>query len=246
MTSSGKAVAIVPTFNESENIARLLEALLALPNALDVIVVDDNSPDGTGAIADAWSSKTGRVHVIHRPGKLGLGTAYLAGFAEALSQGYGHVITMDADFSHDPLYIPDMLERSAHADVVIGSRYVRGGGTKDCTLPRKVLSRTANAVAQRVLGLSPRDCTAGFRCYRAEVLRSLPLDSIVSSGYSFLVELAYLIQRRGWRFDELPIVFKNRAFGTSKISKDEILKAMMTIWRLWCGRTPADLRPAKD
>lgn len=246
MSTAGKAVAIVPTFNESENLALLLDALLTLPINLHVIVVDDNSPDGTGEIADAWSHKTGRVHVIHRPGKLGLGTAYLAGFAHALSQGYERVITMDADFSHDPRYIPDMLTRSERADVVIGSRYVRGGGTKDCTLPRKILSRTANAVAQCALGLTPRDCTAGFRCYRSEVLRSLPLDSIVSSGYSFLVELAFLIQQRGWRFDELPIVFKNRALGTSKISKDEIFKAMMTIWRLWCGRAPAEMSALKN
>lgn len=246
MSNSTRAVVIVPTFNESENLASLLEPLLALPCRLDVIVVDDNSPDGTGQIADAWSKQTERVLVIHRPGKLGLGTAYLTGFAHALSQGYGRVITMDADFPHDPSYIPEMLARCEHTDVVIGSRYVRGGGTKDCTLPRKILSRGANAVAQSALGLSPRDCTAGFRCYRDDVLRSLPLDSIVSSGYSFLVELAFLIQRRGWRFDELPIVFKNRALGTSKISKDEIFKAMMTIWRLWCGRSPAKTGTAKN
>lgn len=246
MSGVYRAVAIVPTFNESENLARLLESLLALPSNLDVVVVDDNSPDGTGDIADSWANETGRVHVIHRPGKLGLGTAYLAGFAHALAQRYDRVITMDADFSHDPRYIPDMLARCEGADVVIGSRYVRGGGTQDCTLPRKLLSRVANGVAQGALGLTPRDCTAGFRCYRADVLRSLPLDSIVSSGYSFLVELAFLIQRRGWRFDEHPIVFKNRAFGTSKISKDEILKAMMTIWRLWCDRIRGPATPAKN
>lgn len=246
MTSAMKAVAIVPTFNESENLARLLAALLALPVNLDVVVVDDNSPDGTGELADAWSKKTGRVHVIHRPAKLGLGTAYLAGFAHALSHGYERIITMDADFSHDPSYIPAMLMRCERADVVIGSRYVRDGGTKDCTLPRKMLSRTANAVAQTALGLTPRDCTAGFRCYRADVLRSLPLDSIVSNGYSFLVEIAYLIQQRGWRFEELPIVFTNRTLGNSKISRMEIVKAIMTIWRLWCGRTPADASAAKN
>jgi dolichol-phosphate mannosyltransferase len=223
---------IVPTYNEKENIRLLVEQLLTLPIEVRVIVVDDNSPDGTGVIVDDLAASNSHVRVIHRPGKLGLGTAYIAGFKAALSMGADRILTMDADFSHHPRYIPDMVARSRDADLVIGSRYVRGGGTRYCTLPRKALSWGSNAFAKMVLWLPAMDCTAGFRCYRREVLESIDLDTIFSNGYSFLIEMLYRVQRRGWRVAEVPIIFENRRHGASKISRQEILRAMYTVVHL--------------
>jgi dolichol-phosphate mannosyltransferase len=214
----------------------LVEQLLALPIEVQVIVVDDNSPDGTGAIADELAGSDFHVRVIHRPGKLGLGTAYIAGFKSALSMGAGRILTMDADFSHHPRYVPDLVAGSRDADLVIGSRYVRGGGTRQCTLPRKVLSWGANTFAKMVLWLQAMDCTAGFRCYRREVLESIDLDSIFSDGYSFLIEMLYHVQHQGWRVAEVPIIFENRLHGASKISRQEILRAMYTVVRLGMER----------
>ena len=225
---------IVPTFNEKENIQSLVEQLLALPTGVRVSVVDDNSPDGTGAIADRLAAESdGRVGVIHRAGKLGLGTAYIAGFKRALAEGADLICTMDADFSHNPRYIPDMVAKIEQGyDLVIGSRYVRGGGASGCTLPRIFLSWGANAFARVMLGLHAHDTTAGFRCYRREVLAGLELDEIKASGYSFLMEMLYRVQRRGWRVGEVPIIFENRRLGTSKISRNEIIKALGTVVRL--------------
>jgi len=229
---------IVPTFNEKENIESLVEQLLALPTGVRVSVVDDNSPDGTGEIADRLAMENkGRVGVIHRAGKLGLGTAYIAGFKRALAEGADLICTMDADFSHNPRYIPDMVAKIEQGhDLVIGSRYVRGGGASGCTLPRIFLSWGANAFARVMLGLHAHDTTAGFRCYRREVLAGLELDEIKASGYSFLMEMLYRVQRRGWRVGEVPIIFENRRLGTSKISRNEIIKAMGTVVRLAWGR----------
>jgi len=229
---------IVPTFNEKENIESLVEQLLALPTGVRVSVVDDNSPDGTGEIADRLAMENkGRVGVIHRAGKLGLGTAYIAGFKRALAEGADLICTMDADFSHNPRYIPDMVAKIEQGhDLVIGSRYVRGGGASGCTLPRIFLSWGANAFARVMLGLHAHDTTAGFRCYRREVLAGLELDEIKASGYSFLIEMLYRVQRRGWRVGEAPIIFENRRLGTSKISRNEIIKAMGTVVRLAWGR----------
>jgi len=228
-----KPIVIVPTYNEAENIRLLVADLLALSTPLDVVVVDDNSPDGTGQIADELSALHPSIHAIHRPGKLGLGTAYIAGFRMGLANDYDRILTMDADFSHHPSFIPDMLEHSqAGADLVIGSRYVAGGGTLGCTLPRKMLSWGANALAKTALGLQAMDCTAGFRCYRREVLQSINLDAIRSNGYSFLIEMLYRCQRRGWQVGEVPILFENRRRGASKISKQEVFKAMQTVFRL--------------
>jgi len=225
---------IVPTFNEKENIQSLVEQLLALPTGVRVSVVDDNSPDGTGAIADRLAAESdGRVGVIHRAGKLGLGTAYIAGFKRALAEGADLICTMDADFSHNPRYIPDMVAKIEQGyDLVIGSRYVRGGGASGCTLPRIFLSWGANAFARVMLGLHAHDTTAGFRCYRREVLAGIELDEIKASGYSFLMEMLYRVQRRGWRVGEAPIIFENRRLGTSKISRNEIIKALGTVVRL--------------
>lgn len=227
-----KSVVIVPTYNEAENIRLLVADILALPCPIDVLVVDDNSPDGTGQIADELAMQDGRVHVIHRAGKLGLGTAYVAGFKDALARGYNRIMTMDADFSHDPHDIPAIIEKSRECDLVIGSRYVRGGRTHGCTLPRKFLSWGANRFAKTVLGLRARDCTAGFRCYRRAVLESIELDTIFSNGYSFLIEMLYRCQRRGWHVGEVPVLFENRRLGASKISRQEIIRAMYTVLRL--------------
>lgn len=229
------AIAIVlPTYNERDNIVELVTALLALPCDLHVIVVDDNSPDGTGVVADELAAQDPRVRVIHRAGKLGLGTAYIAGMREAFRLGAEWIMTMDADFSHHPRYIPDMLSLSGEGryDVVIGSRYVLGGGTRNWHWQRVLLSWGANRVAKLGLGLEPNDCTAGFRLYRREVLESIALDEIFSNGYSFLLEMLFKVQGRGWRIGEVPILFADRRRGTSKISRTEIFKAGYTVLRL--------------
>jgi dolichol-phosphate mannosyltransferase len=229
---------IVPTYNEADNLDDLLTQLLALPVPLGVIVVDDNSPDGTGQLAAAWTTaRPEQVHVIHRPGKMGLGTAYIAGFKKAVHELEAkRIMTMDADFSHNPRYIPDMIALSEKKHLVIGSRYVPGGGSLNCTWKRVLLSRIANMVARSLLGLKARDTTAGFRLYRREVLASIPLDQIFSSGYSFLVEMLFMCQRRGWQVGEVPIVFEDRRKGKTKISRQEVLKAQYTIFRLFLRR----------
>ncbi len=236
-----KTYVIVPTYNEKENLGQLIPQLLGSPSLVHVIIVDDNSPDGTGELADLMAADSPRVHVIHRPGKLGLGTAYLAGFKAALQTDADLIITMDADFSHHPRYLPDLVAKAeSGCDLVIGSRYVPGGATLECTLPRKLLSWGANAFARVMLGLRAHDTTAGFRCYRREVLASIPLDQIVANGYSFLIEMLYLVQRRDWRVCEVPIVFQNRQQGVSKISRTEIYKALQTVlrlfWKRWARR----------
>jgi dolichol-phosphate mannosyltransferase len=225
---------IVPTYNEQENIEALVTQLLALPTAVRVVVVDDNSPDGTGAIADRLAAESGgRVEVIHRAGKLGLGTAHIAGFKQALAGGADLICTMDADFSHNPRYIPAMVDRIGQRHgLVIGSRYVRGGGASGCTTDRKLLSWGANAFARTMLGLQAHDTTAGFRCYRREVLEGMDLDEVKASGYSFLIEMLYRVQRHGWQVGEVPIVFENRRLGASKISENEIIRALGTVLRL--------------
>jgi len=229
---------IVPTYNEADNLDELLRQLLALPTPIGAIVVDDNSPDGTGDMAEQWAAENpDRVYVIHRPAKLGLGTAYIAGFKKAIDDlGAERILTMDADFSHNPRYIPDMIALSRTKHVVIGSRYVPGGGTRNCSRKRIFLSRGANFMARTLLGLKARDATAGFRLYRREVLQSIPLDEIFSSGYSFLVEMLFLCQRRGWQIGEIPIVFEDRRKGQTKISRQEILKAQYTVLRLFLRR----------
>jgi dolichol-phosphate mannosyltransferase len=229
---------IVPTYNEADNLDALLAQLLELPIALGVIVVDDNSPDGTGRLADRWvAAQPERVHVIHRPHKMGLGTAYIAGFRKGLQElGATRLLTMDADFSHQPRYIPEMIALSQRKHVVIGSRYAPGGGSRYCTWKRILLSRLANLTARWLLGLQARDATAGFRLYRREVLASIPLDEIFSSGYSFLVEMLFLCQRRGWQIGETPIVFEDRRKGKTKISRQEVFRAQYTILRLFWRR----------
>lgn len=231
-----KPTVIVPTYNEHENIVLLVPELLALPVGLNVLVVDDNSPDSTGLIVEEMAAREPRLSVIHRPGKLGLGTAYIAGFKKALATGAERILTMDADYSHHPRYIPAMIERSQTADLVIGSRYVHGGGAMGRSLPLRLVSYGGNAFAKIVLGLRAMDCTAGFRCYRRDVLKAIDLDSIISNGYSFLIEMLYLVQRRGWTVAEVPICYMDRQLGASKISRTEVTRALYTVVRLGASR----------
>ena len=229
---------IIPTYNEADNIGELLKQILALPVRVGVIIVDDNSPDGTGALVEQWSADyPDQVQLIRRSGKLGLGTAYIAGFRKALEEvGAAYVMTMDADFSHNPRYIPAMIELGRTKHVVIGSRYVPHGGTVNWPFFRTLLSSTANFVARQLLGLKAHDTTAGFRLYRRAVLESIPLQSIFSSGYSFLIEMLFLCQRQGWQIGEVPILFEDRRHGTTKISRQEIYRAMYTVFRLFFRR----------
>ena len=196
------------------------------------MVVDDNSPDGTGKLLDTLAARDARVFPLHRPAKLGLGTAHIAGIKQALARGYEPILTMDADFSHAPRFVPAMLREMQRYDLVIGSRYAPGGGTLNCTAARRALSRGANLFARTVLGLNATDTTAGFRAYRRAVLESIALDNIKSNGYSFLIEMLYQCQEQGWRIGETPILFENRQRGTSKISRQEIFKALGTVMHL--------------
>ncbi|HEX9075316.1 MAG TPA: polyprenol monophosphomannose synthase [Anaerolineae bacterium] len=229
-------VVIIPTFNESDNISNLVTEILALPVDAHVIVVDDNSPDGTGQLLDTMAGREPRIHPVHRPSKLGLGTAHIAGMRQAFALGLEPLVTMDADFSHNPRYIPGLLKGLDDRDVMIGSRYVPGGGTRFFSVQRQILSNGANAFARLMLGLRAHDCTAGFRAYRRTVLESLDLDCIFSNGYSFLIELLFLCQRNGWQIGEIPIIYEDRRAGKSKISRAEIYKATYTVLRLFWRR----------
>jgi len=220
---SGAAWLILPTYNEAENVEALVtSALVQLGKESDaprVLVVDDNSPDGTGEIADRLAAEhPGRVDVLHRPGKGGLGPAYLAGFAHALDAGADVVLEMDADFSHDPTDLPRMLEAARAADLVIGSRYMPGGGVRDWGLIRRAVSRGGSRYAQAVLRLPVRDLTGGFKCFRREVLEAIDLQTVASEGYAFQVELTHRVALAGFRVVEIPIIFRDRRVGASKMS----------------------------
>ncbi len=231
MTES--ALIIIPTYNERENVAAIASAVHEHAPAADLLFVDDNSPDGTGAVLDTLAAENPRVHVLHRAGKLGLGTAYLEGFRYGLARGYTYLAEMDADFSHPPRYLPEMLARAAAgADVVIGSRYVPGGGTVNWDLGRNLLSRTAAAYARAVLGFNVHDPTAGFVCYRRHVLENIDLAAIRSEGYGFQIEMKYRALRAGFRCEEMPIVFEERRLGQSKMSWPIFLEALWMVWRL--------------
>lgn len=227
-----KAVVVVPTYNERQNIDALLEALLALPGGLHVLVVDDGSPDGTGTRVDEWVAREPRVGVIHRPRKMGLGTAYIAGFSRGLADGFEALIEMDADFSHRPAYVPELIAKAGEFDLVIGSRYIPGGGTSGWGLHRRLLSQGANVFARGMLGLKVRDCTAGFRCYTAAALRRIDFTGVLAEGYSFQVEMLVRILKGGGRVAEIPIIFEERRHGRSKISRAEVFKAIGTVIRL--------------
>jgi dolichol-phosphate mannosyltransferase len=227
------ALIIVPTYNEAENVRGIAEQLLAALPRADVLFVDDNSPDGTGDILDELTAANPRVHVMHRAGKLGLGTAYIAGFRWALERAYEFIFEMDADGSHDPKYLPQLLALAEDgADVVVGSRNIPGGGTRNWGAGRKLLSRGGSFYARTILGIDVRDVTAGFICWRRRVLEGLDLDAIDSNGYSFQIEMKYQAIRRGFRVVETPIVFVDRRAGTSKMSRAIVAEALLKVWAL--------------
>jgi dolichol-phosphate mannosyltransferase len=231
-----KSIVVVPTYNEIDNIDQLLEALLALESDVDILVIDDASPDGTGTRVDEWSKREPRVRVLHRAGKMGLGTAYIAGFTQALSNGYEVVIEMDADFSHRPSYVPELITKGQDFDLVIGSRYVAGGGTSGWGFHRRLLSETANMFVRQVLRLPVHDCTAGFRCFKATALKRIDFSRVLAEGYSFQVEMLFRILKNGGRVAEIPIIFEERRHGNSKISRTEVFRAVGTVLRLFRER----------
>jgi dolichol-phosphate mannosyltransferase len=227
-----KPLVIIPTFNESENLPRLLDRVAeALPQG-DVLVVDDNSPDGTGRLADERASADARVHVLHRAGKEGLGKAYLAGFRWALERDYTHIFEMDADFSHDPAMLPVFLAAAERADLVLGSRWVAGGGTVDWPLSRQLISRAGSLYARTILGVGVRDLTGGFKCFNRRVLEAIDLDTVQTRGYGFQIELTYRATTRGFTVVEVPIRFADRVAGQSKMSARIMAEAFTMVWKL--------------
>ena len=233
MTVAGHLI-IIPTYNESENVEKLLDLISRTDPAAHVLIVDDNSPDRTYEIVERLmqTSYPGRLFLLKRAGKLGLGTAYLAGFKWALARDYDYIFEMDADFSHDPKYLPDFLAAIQTPDLVLGSRYVPGGGVKNWGLLRKFISRGGSLYARTILGLSLRDLTGGFKCFRREVLEAIDLDSIKSNGYSFQIEMTYRACCKGFRIFETPIVFEDRTAGKSKMSRKIFLEAVLMVWKL--------------
>jgi len=227
-----RALVCLPTYDERENLPPMVEAILASAPQVHVLVIDDNSPDGTGRLADEIARREPRVRVLHRRGKEGLGKAYLAGFAWALQRGYGLVLEMDCDFSHDPRVLPVMLERAQTADLVLGSRWVAGGGTVNWGLGRKVISRGGSFYARTILGLPVRDLTGGFKCFRREVLEAIDLASVECTGYAFQIELTYRAFKKGFRVAEIPIVFVDRRVGQSKMSRRIVLEALAKVWSI--------------
>jgi len=228
-----EALICIPTYNERENIERLINKLLALPFGLNVVVIDDNSPDGTGKIMDEWVQREERVHVLHRPGKLGLGGAYIKGFKWALAETDAkYIFEMDADFSHDPAAIAGFLENIRESDLVIGSRYSNGISVMNWPLSRLILSVGANHYSRIVTGMPLHDATGGFKCFRREVLEALPLDDIRSDGYSFQIEMNFHAWKRGFRIVEMPIIFVDRLIGTSKMSRRIVWEAAFMVWKL--------------
>lgn len=228
-----RALVIIPTFNERENLPRVVPAVLEQDPRLEVLVVDDASPDGTGELADALAAAEPRVHVIHRSGKLGLGTAYVAGFRWAIANGFDYVFEMDADFSHDPRHLPTFLAAIADADLVIGSRYLNRRVTViNWPMRRLMLSYFANVYARWVTGLSLWDSTGGYKCYRRSVLEAVDLDRVRSNGYSFQIEMSFRAWRKGFRLKEITITFSDRNVGRSKMSGGIVREAVWMVWRL--------------
>jgi dolichol-phosphate mannosyltransferase len=244
----GPAWLILPTYNEAGNVEPFVEAVRAkLPASSRVLIVDDNSPDGTGDLAERLAEEHDNVSVLHRPHKEGLGPAYIAGFRRALAGGAGLVLEMDSDFSHDPAYLPRLLEAAERADLVLGSRYVPGGGVSDWGLLRQLISRGGSAYARLVLGLEVRDLTGGFKCFRREVLEAIDLDAVNAHGYGFQVEMTYRAIRAGFRVAEVPIVFHERRVGRSKMDSGIVAEAIWQVPRLRFGRRQVqNTRPATE
>jgi dolichol-phosphate mannosyltransferase len=228
-----KALVIIPTYNERENLPKIIPAALDQDPRIEVLVVDDNSPDGTGAMADEMAAANPRIHVLHRAGKLGLGTAYIAGFRYALEHGYQYALEMDADFSHDPRHLPIFLAAAQDADLVIGSRYLEGRVTiVNWPMTRLMLSYCANMYTRWITGLRLWDATGGYKCYRRSVLEGVDLSKVHSNGYSFQIEMSFRAWKRKFRLKEIPITFMDRAEGSSKMSKAIIWEAVWMVWRL--------------
>lgn len=231
-----KTSIVIPTYNERQNIRRLVSRLLDLGPGVDILIVDDNSPDATADEVEAISRGNPRVHLIKRPGKMGLGSAYIMGFRAVLDQGADLVVQMDADFSHDPQYIKDLLEAVENHDVAIGSRYVKGVNVVNWPMTRLLLSYFANIYTMLITGMPVHDATSGFKCFRRKVLEAIPLEDVISDGYCFQIEMTFRAWRKGFRVVEVPIVFTDRTSGASKMSKRIIWEAM---WKVWWFRLEA-------
>jgi dolichol-phosphate mannosyltransferase len=228
-----KSLVIIPTYNEKQNIVAMLQALLSLPvQGLEILIVDDRSPDGTGDVVAEFAESERRVHLLRREKKMGLGTAYVAGFRYALQQDFEFILEMDADFSHDPKDVPRLLDEISSCDLVIGSRYINGVNVVNWPLSRLLLSYFASMYTRAVTGLKIRDCTSGFKCFRRRVLESINLDSIQSDGYSFQIEMHFRAVHKGFVVRELPIIFIDRRAGISKMSKKIVREAVWMVWRL--------------
>ena len=227
-----KPLVVIPTYNERENIKGITAEILASSPEVEVLIVDDNSPDGSGRLADEMAAANPRVRVMHRAGKLGLGSAYIEGFKYALANGYGYVMEMDADYSHDPAEIPNFIAAMKDSDVVVGSRYIGGVRILNWPIKRLMLSYSASIYTRLITGLNLIDCTSGFKCFKREVLEALDLGRIHSDGYSFQIEMNFLCQQKGFRLKEIPIVFTERMQGHSKMNKGIILEALLVVWLL--------------
>ena len=227
------ALVIIPTYNERDNLGPITSAVLAADPRIDILVVDDNSPDGTGQLADELAAKEPRLRVLHREKKQGLGRAYLHAFSWALEHGYQFIIEMDADFSHDPRYLPMLIdEAQSGTDLVLGSRYVTGGGTVNWGVGRQLISQGGSLYARSVLGVKVRDLTGGFKCFNRRVLETIDLDAVQSSGYAFQIELTYRALKKGFTVKEVPIVFEDRRVGQSKMSRKIFVEAFTVVWKL--------------
>lgn len=232
-----KTLICVPTYNERDNLPLLVEAILAAAPTVEILVIDDNSPDGTGELANEIAAASPQVHVLHRAAKAGLGRAYVAGFQWALARDYALVFEMDCDFSHPPRFIPEFIEKAKTCDVVLGSRYIPGGGTQDWDWRRRAISRGGNTYARAILGLPFKDLTGGFKCFHREVLAALPLDQILSNGYVFQIELTWRSVLLGFRVGEVAIQFPDRTRGESKMDGRIVREAVVNVWKLRLGKT---------
>ena len=240
-----KAVVVIPTYNERDNLERLTRQILSQHEAIHLLVVDDNSPDGTGALADRLAAETQRVSVLHRAGKLGLGSAYREGFRLALDMGADLVVQMDADFSHDPAILPVFFEKMLESDLVIGSRYLNGVSVVNWPLRRLMLSYFASVYTRVITGLRISDCTSGFKCFRRSALEAIDLSRVRSDGYSFQIEMNFRCVEHGFRVTEVPIIFIDRHAGTSKMSKRIVREAVLMVWKLKLGSLARPLLPKR-
>lgn len=230
-----KSIVVIPTYNEKDNIEKIIKAVLKIVSEIHILVVDDSSPDGTGDIVSALSKNDERIHLMRRKGKMGLGTAYCAGFQWSIDKGYDFIFEMDADFSHDPNELPNFLEAIKENDLVIGSRYVKGVNVVNWPMSRLILSYFANIYTQIITGMPIKDATGGFKCFRSDILKEIDLDSIKTNGYGFQIEMNYRVWKLGGKIKELPIIFIDRIEGESKMNRKIIWEAVFLVWKLKLG-----------